>query len=339
MGIINNKTDRILTELRHRYSNGIITKYQYDLLVEKCKKEYDYFDNTYFENFDEVIKKHEESIDILDFKFNYFIESDDNSEKKVSIINMIIHKINEFINTCKQKIMSFINKFKNNKIENENDLNSIKFKVKTHEKELKELENQRKQIEDEIKRCKQGKSDESKIQKLQNTIKNNKNKIVTGVFVTMSIPVFINLIKSGKLINNYEKWETQNNVSNSEMKDLNLLQKLFLMLDENAKLTMKINMENNDTAQKMTVIANLYDKQKKLFYSKQKSKQKEILDDYFDKEESKIDNEMLAKTEQAFSEIDDLNDPDCVKKYKEKCKKISDEAWEKKQSLRKQHYI
>lgn len=38
MGIINNKTDRILTELRRKYSDGIITKYQYDLLVEKCKK-------------------------------------------------------------------------------------------------------------------------------------------------------------------------------------------------------------------------------------------------------------------------------------------------------------
>lgn len=334
MGIINNKIDRILTELRRRYSNGVITRYQYDLLVEKCKKEYDYFDNTYFENFDEVIKEHEESIYNLDFKFNYFFEADDNGEGKVSIINRIIHKINEFINNCKQKIMSFINKFKNNKIENQNNLNSIKFKVKTHEKELKELENQRKQIEDEIKRCKQGKSDESKIQKLQNTIKNNKNKIVTGVFVTMSIPVFINLIKSGKLINNYEKWESQNDISNSEMKDLNLLQKLFLMLDENAKMTMKINMENNDTAQKMTVIANLYDKQKNFFYSKQK----EILDDYFNKEERKINNEMWTKTGQVFSEID-LNDPDCVKKCSEKCKKIREEAHAKMESLRNQHYI
>lgn len=334
MGIINSKTDRILTEIRRKYSNGIITRYQYDLLVEKCKKQYDYFDNTYFENFDEVIKEHEESIDNLDFKFNYFIESDDNGEKKVSIINRIIHRINEFINNCKQKIMSFINKFKNNKIENEKELNSIKFKVNTHEKELKDLEIQRKQIEDEIKKCKQGKGDESRIQKLQNSIKNNKNKIVTGVFVTASIPVFINLIKSGKLINNYEKWESQNDVSNSEMKDLNLLQKLFLMLDENAKLTMKINMENNNTAQKMTVIANLYDKQKNFFYSKQK----EILDDYFNKEERKINNEMWTKTGQVFEGID-LNDPDGVEKCMEKCKKIREETRAKMESLRNKHYL
>lgn len=254
MGIINNKTDRILTELRHRYSNGIITKYQYDLLVEKCKKEYDYFDNTYFENFDEVIKKHEESIDILDFKFNYFIESDDNGEKKVSIINRIIHKINEFINNCKQKIMSFINKLKGDKYDS---LNGISVEVNTHEKELKMLEDERRQIEDEIKRTKSGKADESRVQKLKKIVDNNKKKIAIGVVTTVTIFKFISLVNHGKVLKDYKNWEKQNDIGSNETYNLNLLQELYLMLDNNAIRTMKINMENKDTIDRISVVANL----------------------------------------------------------------------------------